>query len=106
VELRARPGGAVLTCSALKRAYRDILRTAVPRLHFVHLALTPHQALERVAARTDHFYPPSLVASQFEALEDPAGEPLVHVADATQHVERLVEAAAHWLQGSSAFNDA
>jgi gluconokinase len=38
----------------------------------VHLALTPHQALERVAARTDHFYPPSLVASQFEALEDPA----------------------------------
>ena len=106
VELRARPGGAVLTCSALKRAYRDILRTAVPRLHFVHLALTPHQALERVAARTDHFYPPSLVASQFEALEDPAGEPFVHVADATQHVERLVEAAAHWLQGSSAFNDA
>jgi gluconokinase len=107
VELRARPAGAVLTCSALKRAYRDILRTAVPRVHFVHLALSPHQALERVAARTDHFYPPSLVASQFEALEDPAGEPRVHVADATQHVDRLVEDAVRWLEASSAsFNNA
>ena len=106
-ELRVRPAGAVLTCSALKRAYRDILRAAVPRLHFVHLALSPQQALERVAARTDHFYPPSLVASQFEALEDPAGEPLVHVADAARHVERVVDEAARWLAGTSRpFNDA
>jgi gluconokinase len=97
--LQSHPGGAVLTCSALKRAYRDTLRGAVPRLCFVHLALTPHQALERVAARTDHFYPPSLVASQFETLEDPAGEPHVYVADATQHVDRLVEGAARWLEG-------
>ncbi|HEY8360127.1 MAG TPA: gluconokinase [Ramlibacter sp.] len=96
-ELRAYPGGAVLTCSALKRSYRDTLRSAVPDLRFVHLALTPHQALERVASRTDHFYPPSLVASQFETLEDPAGEPGVHVADGTAHVERLVDTAARWL---------
>lgn len=100
-ELRLRPAGAVLTCSALKRAYRDALRAAVPRLHFVHLALSHQQALERVAARTDHFYPPSLVASQFEALEDPAGEPLVHVTDATRHVERLVDGVDRWLAGTS-----
>ena len=105
-ELQQQPRGAVLTCSALKRSYRDMLRAAVPRLHFIHLALSPHQAMERVAARTDHFYPPSLVASQFEALEDPAGEPLVHVVDATQHVDRLVDDAARWLAGSSAFNNA
>jgi gluconokinase len=105
-ELRTHPRGAVLTCSALKRGYREILRTAVPRLHFVHLALSPHQAMERVAARTDHFYPPSLVASQFEALEDPAGEPLVYVADATQHVDRLVDDAARWLASPAAFNNA
>lgn len=98
-QLRAHPQGAVLTCSALKRAYRDTLRAAVPRLRFVHLALSPHQAIERVAGRTDHFYPPSLVASQFEALEDPAGEPGVHVVDATQHVERLAEDAEAWLRG-------
>jgi gluconokinase len=98
-QLRAHPQGAVLTCSALKRAYRDTLRAAVPQLRFLHLALSPHQALERVAARTDHFYPPSLVASQFEALEDPAGEPGVHVVDATRHVDRLVEEAQAWLRG-------
>lgn len=98
-QLRAHPQGAVLTCSALKRAYRDTLRAAVPQLRFLHLALSPHQALERVAARTDHFYPPSLVASQFEALEDPAGEPGVHVVDATRHVDRLAEEAEAWLCG-------
>lgn len=97
-ELRAQPQGAVLTCSALKRAYRDTLRAAVPSLHFLHLTLTPHQAMERVAARTDHFYPPSLVASQFEALELPDGEPRVHAVDATLHVDRLVEEAARSLR--------
>ena len=65
----------MLTCSALKRSYRDILRGAAPGLRFVHLALSQQQALQRVAERGGHFYPPSLVASQFAALEDPAGEP-------------------------------
>lgn len=105
-ELRRYPDGAVLTCSALKRSYRDSLRAAVAHLRFLHLALTPHQALERVASRTDHFYPPSLVASQFEALEDPAGEAGVHVVDGTLHVERIVESAAAWLAGPSPFNNA
>jgi gluconokinase len=98
-ELAAYPGGAVLTCSALKRAYRDILRGPVPGLKFVHLALSQHQALERVASRTDHFYPPSLVASQFEALEDPTGEPGVFVVDANLHVDEVAARAAAWLTG-------
>lgn len=95
--LQAQPAGAVLTCPALRRSDRDLLRAGAARLHFLHLALTPHQALERVAARTDHFYPPSLVAGDFEALEDPAQEPGVHVLDATQHVDRIVDAAVQWL---------
>jgi len=103
-ELRSRPAGAVLTCSALKRSYRDTLRDGAPALHFLHLSLSPHQALERVAARTDHFYPPSLVASQFEALEDPRAEPRVRALDATQHVDRLLEQALAWLRPS--FNNA
>jgi gluconokinase len=73
-QLAAQPAGAVLTCSALKRAYRDTLRAAVPGLRFVHLAITQAESLRRVGARPGHFYPPSLVASQFEALQDPAGE--------------------------------
>jgi gluconokinase len=103
-QLQAQSAGAVLTCSALKAAYRTRLRQAVPELKFVHLALSPHQALERVASRTDHFYPPSLVASQFEALQDPSGEPGVLVVDATAHVDRLVERAGDWL-GSCEFNN-
>ena len=109
-ELRAHPRGAVLTCSALKRFYRETLRAAVPELHFQHLSLTQHQALERVASRTDHFYPPSLVASQVEALEDPAGEPRVRVVDANAHVDRVVDEAAQWLAtpnpGPAQFNNA
>jgi gluconokinase len=81
-ELCQRPGGAVLTCSALKRSYRDILRSAVPGLRFVHLALSQDAALQRVAGRAGHFYPPSLVASQFEALEDPTAEAGVIAIDA------------------------
>src|SRR5690349_2720971 len=42
-QLQALPGGAVLTCSALRRADRELLRAGAPRLHFLHLALTPHQ---------------------------------------------------------------
>jgi gluconokinase len=101
-ELAARPQGAVLTCSALKRAYRERLREGVARLHFVHLSLTPSQALHRVASRTDHFYPPSLVASQFEALEDPAGEPHVLAVDATHSVEAICVQASGWLKPAGA----
>lgn len=96
-ELKAQPAGAVLTCSALKRSHRDALRSAVPGLRFVYLSLSAHQALERVASRTDHFYPPSLVASQFEALEDPTGEPGVKAVDANAHIDRIVDAACKWL---------
>ncbi|WP_205960362.1 gluconokinase [Ramlibacter henchirensis] len=92
-ELASRPHGAVLTCSALKRAYRERLRAAAPGLRFVHLALTPQQALERVASRKDHFYPPSLVDSQFAALQDPAGEPGVVVVDASLPLDEVVAAA-------------
>jgi gluconokinase len=97
-ELQRHPGGAVLTCSALKRAYRDRLRQAAPGLRFVHLALTPEQALQRVAARDGHFYPPSLVASQFDALEDPRGEPGVLALDAALPLEQVSAQAVDWLR--------
>ena len=98
-ELMARPAGAVLACSALKRAYRDRLRRAAPGLRFVHLNLSQQQALERVASRGRHFYPPSLVASQFETLEDPSGEAGVLVVDAMLPVEEIARAAVRWLGG-------
>jgi gluconokinase len=99
-ELAGHTGGAVLTCSALKRSYRELLRAAVPELRFVHLALPEEEALRRVASRNSHFYPPSLVASQFEALEDPAGEPGVLPVDACASLEEVAGHAIAWLSGS------
>jgi gluconokinase len=60
----------MLTCSALRRAYRDVLRTAVDtETFFVHLH-APFEVLEeRMGQRTKHFMPTSLLQSQFETLE-------------------------------------
>jgi gluconokinase len=96
-ELRAHPGGAVLTCSALKRAYRDTLRAAAPGLRFVYLQVTPEEAAVRVAARSGHFYPASLVDSQFEALQEPQGEEGVCTVGAGLPVEEVARAAARAL---------
>ena len=97
-ELAARRGGAVLTCSALKRAYRDRLRAASAGLRFVHLSLPEAEAQKRVAARSEHFMPPALVASQFAALEDPAGEPGVLTVDARLPLDEVAARAVSALR--------
>ena len=89
--------GAVLTCSALKRRYRDQLRAAAPSLAIVFIDITPAQARARVAARADHLFPASLVQSQFEALEPPLGEPGVLRVDAAQPVTVQLDTILHWL---------
>jgi gluconokinase len=97
-ELRRHAGGTVLSCSALKHKYRDTLRAATPGLRFVYLDIDPAQALERVKARAgDHFFPPDLVKSQFEALEPPTGEPGVLRVDASRPLSELCAAVVDWL---------
>ena len=64
----------VVACSALRRAYRERLRAGHGDLIFLHLAGAPGVIAERQAARQGHFMPPSLMASQFATLEDPAAE--------------------------------
>ena len=88
--------GRVLTCSALRKRYRDRLRQAVPRLGFVFLALDYDAALARVQARPGHFFSPTLVSNQFATLESPVGEPGVLVLDATQPMADLVAAVVAW----------
>lgn len=61
----------VVACSALKRAYRDLLRQADPDLRFVYLRATPDQIAERLSRRDHHFFPPVLAAAQFTDLEEP-----------------------------------
>jgi gluconokinase len=61
--------GVVVACSALKRSYRDVLRSGDERLLFVHLTGVRELVAERQKARKGHFMPPGLMESQFAALE-------------------------------------
>ena len=63
---------AVIACSALKRAYRDILLHGRADVRFVFLKGTQDLIAGRLAARKGHFMPPYLLASQFRTLEPPA----------------------------------
>ena len=91
--LAAQAGAAcVLTCSALRRAYRDQLRAAAPGVQFVWLRISPELALARVTQRAGaHLFPPTLVASQFATLESPSGEPGVIAVDASQSLAQITE---------------
>ena len=83
--------GGVITCSALKRAYRDRLAFGRPRVRFVFIELSPETAAERLAGRRGHFFPTSLLASQFADLEPPArDEPVIRV-DGRWPLENQVE---------------
>ena len=98
IELLSCPGGAVLACSALKRAYRARLRQAVPQLIFVHLSITQELANARVQARSGgHPFPSSLVASQFATLEDPRGEERVLQLDGALAPSVLCARTIKWM---------
>jgi len=88
--------GAVLTCSALKRRYRDQLRAAVPSLAIVFIDITLAQARARVSARAGHLFPASLVDSQFDVLESPLGEAGVLRVEAAQPVAAQLNAILRW----------
>ncbi len=60
---------AVLTCSALKRVYRDLLREGRPGVRFCHVEVDAELIAKRLAARQGHYMPPSLLPSQLAALE-------------------------------------
>lgn len=90
----------VVSCSALKRTYRDLLRQADPRVWFLHLVVDETAASARVAARPGHFMPASLVASQFAALEPLEAESGLAV-DATRSPQDIIAAAVHELSAQS-----
>jgi gluconokinase len=72
---------AIVTCSALKRAYRDALLAGRDQVAMVFLVITEAQDEERVSSRSGHFFPERLVASQFAELEPPAAdEPVLEIA--------------------------
>jgi len=70
---------AVVTCSALKRTYRDQLRVGRPNVRFVFLDVPFDVARDRLSGREGHFFPAELLASQYRDLEAP--DPDEHVLD-------------------------
>lgn len=87
--------GGVVSCSALKRHYRDQLRTAAPTTRFVHLAGDQDVVRTRVARRPGHFMPAGLVATQFAALEPLDPDEHGIEIDLDQPVDSIVEACLH-----------
>lgn len=70
-ELRAAGQSAVVACSALRRAYRDVLIGGRPGMVLIYLRGSRAVIAERMARRKDHFMPPALLDSQFATLEEP-----------------------------------
>jgi gluconokinase len=89
----------VVTCSALKKSYRDLLRTA-GSVQFVFLTIDLGLAHDRIAARKGHFMTAKMLASQFATLEVPGvDEPDVRTVDARLSVKEIVTECSERLLG-------
>jgi gluconokinase len=92
---------AVVTCSALKRAYRDLLLDGRPSATMVFLMVSPDVLDRRLTARDNHFFPEKLLASQLATLEPPAPDERVETVlaegDPAQTAAKII--AALWPYG-------
>jgi gluconokinase len=94
--------GMVLSCSALKRAYRDILRSGAPGLCFVYLHGEHALLAARMAARTGHYMPLSLLDSQLATLEPPDVDENVLAFEVAERPEDIVAAVLADLRDTGA----
>jgi gluconokinase len=90
---RIRRGGGhgIVACSALKRAYRDILVGDRPDVRLIYLQGDRELIAARMAARDDHFMPPELLGSQFAVLEEPAPDEHAVVVSIAPHPREIVD---------------
>jgi gluconokinase len=87
----------VLSCSALKRSYRDMLRGHTPGLRFVHLHGSVASLENRMQQRTGHYMPASLLSSQLQTLEMPSADEGVLALDIDQPVMVMLDQLQrHW----------
>lgn len=96
-ERRRAGASTVLACSALKRPYRDILRTHVPDLRLVHLAGASELVRSRMLDREGHFMPAALLESQFQDLEPLQDDEEGITLDLALDPADLVQQALTWL---------
>ena len=90
-------GGAVASCSALRRRYRDQLRQSVPDLVFIHLHGSRELLAQRLAQRKGHYMPASLLDSQLQTLEPPAVEESALSLNIDETPQMLAQRAARIL---------
>jgi len=93
--------GMVVSCSALKRSYRDVLRQGAASVRFVHLHGSADLLQQRMASRPGHYMPPSLLPSQFAILEVPDADEQALSFDATQSPEAIVDAVLQALRADA-----
>jgi gluconokinase len=93
--------GVVLSCSALKRSYRDQLRLHAPGLQLLHLVGSFDLLMQRMAARKSHYMPASLLHSQFADLQPPDADERAQLFEVTQTPQRIVQDFA--IAGSRAY---
>lgn len=90
--------GVVVACSALKRSYRDALRACCPDVRFMHLHGSAALLQTRMAARSEHFMPTSLLPSQLKILELLASDEDGLVLDIGDKPSEIVDRGVRWLQ--------
>jgi gluconokinase len=90
-ELRASGGNGIVTCSALRRAYRDVIVGTRPDVALVYLKGSRELIGQRMAARQHHFMPPALLDSQFATLEEPGADENPFVVQVEASKEAIVE---------------
>lgn len=81
---------AVVTCSALREAYRRVLVTDPARVALVYLKGSRELLGERIGGRRDHFMKPAMLESQLAALEEPANALVVDIAPAPPAIAALI----------------
>ena len=89
---------SILVCSALKRKYRDTLRKGNHGLYFIYLKGDFDLIAKRLQSRTDHFFKPEMLRSQFEILEEPLNiHNDIHVIDISKSLDEVVDESVTFL---------
>jgi carbohydrate kinase (thermoresistant glucokinase family) len=88
-----RQDGCVLSCSALRRPYRDVLRKGAPGLTLLHLLGSPTLLAARLKGRAGHYMPASLLQSQLDTLEVPGDDESAITLDIQAEPQALVAEA-------------
>lgn len=92
---RERDAGVVVSCSALRRRYRDVLRGGSDDVRFVYLRGRPEVFRARLQARRGHFMPASLLDSQFATLEEPDADERAIIMNTGSNPHRLIDLLAN-----------